>query len=730
MEKVSSSMSFFPLQAHDQEEVDYDRQLECERTSFFSASKEIVHLRKSKFQQLIFRLKEFLPPETKIGIVTRRFARRLPRKIQSELFQIIGKVTNEGVNGIVPRSADLGFGILTSTNPLVTVIVPVFNNWSVTDRCLKAIRLCQDSVPFEIIVVDDSSSDETSFELKKIRGIHVLTKQVNSGYLLSNNEAAKYSHAKYLMLLNNDTEPLTGWLDNLVKVMEQQPTVSIVGSKLLYPNGNVQEAGGQVFSNGNAWNLGRSAVSRMSAEVCSVREVDYCSAASLLVRREFWNSVGGFDERYRPAYYEDTDLCMAAWRIGHKVVYQPESVVIHHEGLSNGKSINGGIKKYQSINQVKFHEKWASELTNHWEDSGIARLEHLRSSKGIIVLIDAQLPSRFRDSGSQRSLKLIENIQELGFHVVLGAIDNSTSRFDILEMRKQGIEVHFDLDHLINSLKLRRSRLRKFWLVRSNVIQAILPRIEKDFPEVGVITDLLDLDYTLNKEKNLVRIDKIQLSIVQKSEATVLVSPFEATLLRKESSDLLLVDLWTEFEKREPVEWEKSSGVLFLGGFRHKPNVEALQWFVDSVLPELRKNDFQEEIRIVGTGLSEDLQQLLRENSIDYLGFQKDLDAVYHASRVCISPLQFGRGLKGKVGEALAYGIPIVGTELSFEGFGVQDKVHVVIENEAKRFAEAIMELHREQSLWENLSLNSREYWSRNLAPGTLRERISKLIIS
>jgi GT2 family glycosyltransferase len=728
VDKRISDIRFFPLQDHDQEEVRFDRRLQYEKTQFVSTDIKIIAIRKIRLQQFLQSLKSYLSPNTKIGIAARHLAKHLPRRFRSYLHQNSKEISNQISDWTVPQSSDLGYGILTSTNPIVSVIIPVFNGWEITDRCLKAIRLCQDLVPFEIIVVDDASKDQTSSELRKIRGIHVITKHVNSGYLLSNNEAARYSRGKYLMLLNNDTEPITGWLDNSVDIMEKQPTVAIVGSKLLYPNGNVQEAGGQVFSNGNAWNLGRSATNKSSPEVCSVREVDYCSAAALLVRRDFWVSVGGFDVRYTPAYYEDTDLCFSAWENGYKVIYQPESIVVHHEGMSNGKSTDLGIKRYQTINQVKFSKKWAKVLTHHWQDIGLARLEHTRASKGIVVLIDAQLPSHFRDSGSQRTLKLIDNIQALGFHVVLGALDNSTSRFDVLELRKKGIEVHFDLEYLFSSLKFRSSRLVKFWLVRSNVIEALSPKIEKDFPEVDIITDLLDLEYAIDMKRNVVQIERKQLSIVQKSKKTVLVSPFEVTLLQKEIPNASVVDLWTEFEERAPMEWEKTSGVLFLGGFRHKPNVEALEWFIDSVLPALRRNSFQHDIRIVGSGLSDELQKRLQQNSITYLGFQKDLDAVYHASRVVISPLQFGRGLKGKIGEALSYGIPIVGTNISFEGFKVNNREHVIIEDEAIPFADAIMMLHSDQSLWQSLSSNSRKYWESNLALGTLRERVSELL--
>ena len=269
---------------------------------------------------------------------------------------------------------DQGFGLPTSRRPLVSIVIPLYNNWWVTYRCLRALQSNSDNTPYEIIVVDDASSDQTMEALQSIRGITVVRNFTNVGYLTSTNRgaAAASETSKYLVLLNNDTEPVDGWLDNLYRTIEKDETIGIVGSALIYPNGVLQEAGSQIFAGGNAWNLGRGG-NPLNRLFSFTREVDYCSAASVIIRKSFWVEVDGFDTRYVPAYCEDSDLALTAWSKGYKVIYEPKSWVIHHEGLSHGKSTDSGLKKYQIANNRKLFAKWEVDFRNHWEDIGIPR---------------------------------------------------------------------------------------------------------------------------------------------------------------------------------------------------------------------------------------------------------------------------------------------------------------------------------------------------------------------
>ena len=316
--------------------------------------------------------------------VARKIVHKLPLILRQRLVTPINSPSSIvlGDRKKISYSLDQGFALPTSTNPLVTIVIPVFNNWWVTYVCLRALQSNNDSTPYEIIIVDDGSSDYTSEALDNIRGITVVRNLNNIGYLSSTNRGAAQasSTSKYLVLLNNDTEPVNGWLDNLYKKIEGDETIAIVGSALIYPDGTLQEAGGQIFSGGNAWNLGRGG-NPLNGMFLFSREVDYCSAASVIVRKSFWVDVKGFDTQYLPAYCEDSDLALSAWKKGMKVMYEPKSWVIHHEGLSHGTDTDSGLKKHQITNNQKLIEKWESEEKLRIEYENLEKLRLLKENE-------------------------------------------------------------------------------------------------------------------------------------------------------------------------------------------------------------------------------------------------------------------------------------------------------------------------------------------------------------
>jgi GT2 family glycosyltransferase len=146
-----------------------------------------------------------------------------------------------------------------------------------------------------------------------------------------------------------------------LRIFRNYPDAGAVGGKLILPDGTLQEAGGIVFCDGSAANLGRG--DNLEAAMYNyVREVDYCSAALLATRRSLFEKLDGFDERYKPAYYEDTDYCFKVREADYRVYYQPESAVIHLEGATSGMDTTRGVKRYQVINQEKFAQKWRNVL--------------------------------------------------------------------------------------------------------------------------------------------------------------------------------------------------------------------------------------------------------------------------------------------------------------------------------------------------------------------------------
>jgi O-antigen biosynthesis protein len=248
------------------------------------------------------------------------------------------------------------------SDPSSSIIIPVFNNVEHTQKCLGRLKQLNTKHPSDIIIIDNASSDGTGLFLKDIDGIaHVITNAKNRGFGAACNQGASVSRSKYLVFLNNDTLPDPAWLDALIDMMEQDTTIGAAGSRLVYPDGRLQEAGGLVFQDASGWNFGHSGDpdAPQFTEPC---EVDYCSGAALIIRRELFERLGGFDPRYAPAYYEDTDICFGVRSLGYKVMYCPHATVIHHGGATGGVDESSGLKRYQTINRWKFAAKWASAL--------------------------------------------------------------------------------------------------------------------------------------------------------------------------------------------------------------------------------------------------------------------------------------------------------------------------------------------------------------------------------
>jgi len=216
--------------------------------------------------------------------------------------------------------------------PQVSIVIPTYGNVPYALACLESIARQPPSASLEVLLVEDASGEARIERLAAVRGLRFVRNDANLGFLRSCNRAAALARGEYLHLLNDDTEVTAGWLDALLDTF-RLPACGIAGSKLVYPDGRLQEAGAVVHADGREERIGRWD-DPARAQYNQVREVDYCSAASILVPRRLFLEVGGFDERYAPAYYEDVDLALRARASARKVYYQPASVVVHHESMS------------------------------------------------------------------------------------------------------------------------------------------------------------------------------------------------------------------------------------------------------------------------------------------------------------------------------------------------------------------------------------------------------------
>jgi GT2 family glycosyltransferase len=216
------------------------------------------------------------------------------------------------------------------------VIIPTRGGITYTHYCLVALCKCEDKTTFEVIVIDDEPIGETAVRLGNYVNLRLIRNEENLGFVLSCNRGAAIAKGDYLIFLNNDTQVQSGWLDALIWTFEHQPNAGLVGSRLIYPDGRQQEAGGIVFKDGSAWNYGHLD-DPYRPEYSYLREPDYVSGAALAIPRNLFLKVGGFNPNYAPGYYEDTDLAFRLREAGYHIYYQPCSRVLHFEGVSAGR---------------------------------------------------------------------------------------------------------------------------------------------------------------------------------------------------------------------------------------------------------------------------------------------------------------------------------------------------------------------------------------------------------
>ncbi len=410
--------------------------------------------------------------------------------------------------------------------PLVSIVIPVFNNLEYTKKCLTAIETNTTYPNYEIIIIDNASSDGTTEFLKNQMnsGIRAVFNTANKGFVDACNQGADISRGVYILLLNNDTEVQPGWLCTLVQFAEENEDCGAIGSKLVYPDKTLQEAGGIIFSDGNGWNFGRGHKPD-DLRFSFVREVDYCSGAALMVKNELWKKAGGLDSQYAPAYYEDTDMCFTVRKLGYKVYYHPHSVVIHYEGKTAGTDLTTGFKKYQKINRSKFIKKWKNELKLQQCNNPInlVNASNRQATKNIIVF-DPFLPMFDKASGSLRLFHILKLLKKIGFHVTFIARNGSNEKkykpileklgimtvaTDIEAMRHAGVALK-DIPGNIDYKSFLQERFYDYAIIDFwDMAEFYVPIIRQFSPKTKIIIDSVDIHFIRELREAELRKDKI-----------------------------------------------------------------------------------------------------------------------------------------------------------------------------------------------------------------------------
>lgn len=630
--------------------------------------------------------------------------------------------------------------------PDASIIIPVYNNVIDTLLCICSVLEDRASASYEIIVADDGSSDATPQLIATLGGVVRYVRQPrNYGFVGNCNEAAKQARGRHVIFLNNDTLVMPYWLDTLLDTFAMHEGVGLAGSKLISWDGTLQEAGGIYWNDGSAWNFGRGANAR-AAEFNYLKDVDYVSGAAIAIPTDVWRTMGGFDEIYAPAYCEDADIAFRLREAGYRTVLNPASEVLHHEGRSHGRDLNSGIKAYQVKNQETFLERWRSVLArDHYPNAqNVLRARDRSFRKKHVLVIDHYVPQWDRDAGSRSTLMSIKALLGQGYAVTFWPDNLWRDPQYAPTLQEMGVEVIYGSeyrDKFGEFLQARRDLYDAVFVNRPHIAPNYLKIIRTTNSAIKIIYYGHDLHFkrlmTAQSAGELVSDMDISLMRRQEldvcSQADVILYPDQAEvdLVEQElggdrTYKALPVyafekDVFAQSERvLDSIMQKRAFNLLFVGGFNHTPNADGIVWFVQNILPLVQMKLGKVQLTIVGSNVSENVLAL-ESDGVDIVGFVSDdrLSTLYEETSLVIAPLRFGGGVKGKVIEAMAFGVPLVTTPIGAQG--LQDpEALMFLASDADAFAKAVIQALTDRNEAAARARNAWAYTNRHYSMQTL----------
>jgi len=546
-----------------------------------------------------------------------------------------------------------------------------------------------------------------------------------------------------VLFLNNDTVVTSGWLEALLRCFDEEPDAGLVGAKLVYPDGRLQEAGGVVFSDGSGWNYGRFG-SPDDPRYGYLRDIDYASGAAIAIPRELFARLGGFDTRYAPAYYEDTDLAFAVREAGLRVVYQPAARVVHDEGTSAGTDTGAGMKAYQVRNRERFATHRAAALQARLPSSTLPAPATLHRGQRQILVLDALTPQPDHDSGSLRLVNLMRLLVEEGAHVVFMPANRAHAGRYTHALQQLGVETWYAPFARRAPAWLREHgpRFDAVLVSRHYVASEFLPLLRRHAPQARIVFDSVDLHYLRERRAAELAGDarlrqlaeqtrRAELSVIARADTTLVVSEAERSLLATDAPDArveLLSNLHRVAGPGRP--FAQREDIVFVGGFRHPPNVDAVRWFVESVFPRVREHLPRLRFHCIGSDVPDEIRAYSARGGVVVHGHVPDIDPYMDGCRVAIAPLRYGAGVKGKVNLSMAHGQPVVATSCAVEGMHLVDGRDVLVGDDADAFATQVVRLYSDAALWQRLSDAGLENVRRHFSLDSARDTVRRLFIA
>lgn len=623
-------------------------------------------------------------------------------------------------------------------SPRLSIVLVLWNQAALTFCCLRSI-LVEQQVSYEVVIVDNQSNDDTGALLRRVRNATIISRRENAGFTVAANVGARASRGECLLFLNNDTQLIPGALRRLVATLDRDDRIGAVGGKLIYPDGRLQEAGSVIWRDGGCDAYGRGADPLASAFNFQ-RDVDFCSGALLMTPAKVFEEIGGFDEAYKPAYYEDADYCVKIWRSARRVTYQPAAIAIHIEfGSSPTRDTAIRLQQERRARFIERHGPWLEKQPQR--EDGFEQARSHESHRESVLVIDDVWPDAKLGSGYPRAASVLRALVELGYRTALYPMsgarrdrvpDDCLAEVEVIEPSGL-INLPSLLAKTTSFSLILVSRPHNMAYVRAalSTIPALkCPPLVYDAEAIFSLRDIARdaLRGVTPADSNQARVDR-ELSLASGSAAVLAVNRAEQRYFADAGCASVVVGhaitpspADTSFDDRH--------GVLFVGSLaENSPNEDAAVCLVNEIGPLLQQRPGQLAITIAGARPSQRVLDLAAED-VTIAGDVEDLTLLYAAARVFVAPTRFSAGIPLKLIEAAAYGLPIVCTPALAEQLGWQPNRDVLIGSTPAELADQIVRLHSDEALWGKLRAAGIVRVTEDCGPEAFKRRLGDVLSS
>jgi GT2 family glycosyltransferase len=618
----------------------------------------------------------------------------------------------------------------TSKNPKVTILIILYNKAELTFQCLRSLQNnISSGIPCELLIIDNGSSDRTSSLLRSIEGARIIRNSENIGFLRACNQAIQLIDSEYFLLVNNDTILSPGVVEVALSVFEEETNVGAVGGRIILPDGTLQEAGNILWNDGTCVGFGRG-FQPTDYRCMFRREVDYCSGAFLLTPSSLFKAAGGFDPIFIPAYYEETDYCAWLQNQGYKIFYEPRVSLIHFEFGSSDLSANAfrmmsnNREKFKAKNQLLLNSKPApsNEKALWFRDAKF---------KKRVLFIDDRVPHTHLGAGFPRSNQVVNVLDSQGYFVTI---------FPTLQENERWSDAYSDISNRIEIvnpaginafeefLLSRPNYYDLIWISRPHnmkLLQGVVQRYRSqsncklvyDAEAIFSRRAELELEVRGKCDDGVVPLSaEEEFRLASVADAVVAVSSFEAELFGKKTGRNVFVVGHELRAAPTSMGFRDRTDVVFLGSLHGhpSPNTDSLIWFLEEVLPKIRRqlSDFP-RVKVVGY-CSDAMHKYFQQYKADLeiIGQVESISTYLENAKFVIIPTRYAAGIPQKAFDVAAAVVPAVCTDLIAQQMNWESGKDCLACSwkDSEKFSQFCLSLCGDEALWENLRAGLLQY--------------------